>query len=313
MKSLLANHCLLLSPPPTPLTQGIFLLVSTWFLLINRRSRNPPRFYHWLITHWVSRGPSLPSGPLLGQQEQPTSSQARRGSASPGPALHVIWPLAPLLSTPSNTPVPWLQASGHTTIQASLLSDSFPSSFCPVRASSFSFPSLHGNTLPHQLNCIISRPFTRPHSPTTGWILRSSVHWSKSYLFAHDFPILTSRHWSSLYASTCSFPDFPTSFPLLTLCSPPVCRACRKAVHLIKTGKGGQGQDHWLAHWVNFKSPYETVQETRVRSLGWKDPWRRERLPILVFWPGEFHGLYSPRGHKEPDRMEPLSLYFMKL
>ena len=25
-----------------------------------------------------------------------------------------------------------------------------------------------------------------------------------------------------------------------------------------------------------------------------KFPWRRERLPIPVFWPGEFHGLYSP-------------------
>ena len=25
-----------------------------------------------------------------------------------------------------------------------------------------------------------------------------------------------------------------------------------------------------------------------------KIPWRRERLPTLVFWPEEFHGLYSP-------------------
>ena len=23
-------------------------------------------------------------------------------------------------------------------------------------------------------------------------------------------------------------------------------------------------------------------------------PWRRERLPIPVFWPREFHGMYSP-------------------
>ena len=30
-----------------------------------------------------------------------------------------------------------------------------------------------------------------------------------------------------------------------------------------------------------------------------KLPWRRERLPTLVFWPGEFHGLYSPWGRKE--------------
>ena len=39
-----------------------------------------------------------------------------------------------------------------------------------------------------------------------------------------------------------------------------------------------------------------------------KTPWRRERLPTLVFWPGEFHGLYSPWGHKELDTTEPLSL-----
>jgi len=25
-----------------------------------------------------------------------------------------------------------------------------------------------------------------------------------------------------------------------------------------------------------------------------KIPWRRERLPTPVFWPGEFHGLYNP-------------------
>ena len=29
-----------------------------------------------------------------------------------------------------------------------------------------------------------------------------------------------------------------------------------------------------------------------------KIPWRRERLPTPVFWPGEFHGLYSLWGHE---------------
>ena len=32
-----------------------------------------------------------------------------------------------------------------------------------------------------------------------------------------------------------------------------------------------------------------------------KIPWRRERLPPPVFWPGEFHELYSPWGLKESD------------
>ena len=39
-----------------------------------------------------------------------------------------------------------------------------------------------------------------------------------------------------------------------------------------------------------------------------KIPWRRERLPTPVFWPGEFHGLYSPWGWKESDMSKWLSL-----
>ena len=36
-------------------------------------------------------------------------------------------------------------------------------------------------------------------------------------------------------------------------------------------------------------------------------PRRRERLPTPVFWPGEFHGLCSPWGHKELNTTEWLS------
>ena len=39
-----------------------------------------------------------------------------------------------------------------------------------------------------------------------------------------------------------------------------------------------------------------------------KIPWRRERLSTPVFWSREFHGLYSPWGHKESDTTERLSL-----
>ena len=39
-----------------------------------------------------------------------------------------------------------------------------------------------------------------------------------------------------------------------------------------------------------------------------KTPWRRERVPTPVFWPGEFYGLYSPWGCKESDTTERLSL-----
>ena len=52
------------------------------------------------------------------------------------------------------------------------------------------------------------------------------------------------------------------------------------------------------------------MQETPVRVLGQKDKIyeRRDRLPTPVFWPGEFHGLYSPWGRRELDTTEPLSL-----
>ena len=39
-----------------------------------------------------------------------------------------------------------------------------------------------------------------------------------------------------------------------------------------------------------------------------RSPWKRERLPIPLFWPRKFHGLYSPWGHKESDTTEQLSL-----
>ena len=49
----------------------------------------------------------------------------------------------------------------------------------------------------------------------------------------------------------------------------------------------------------------------RPRFSPWvgKIPWRRERLPTLVFLPGEFHGQrslagYSLWGHKESDTIE---------
>ena len=52
------------------------------------------------------------------------------------------------------------------------------------------------------------------------------------------------------------------------------------------------------------------LQCGRPRFHPWvvKIPWRRERLPTPVFWPGEFHGLNSTWGHKESDTNESLSL-----
>ena len=46
------------------------------------------------------------------------------------------------------------------------------------------------------------------------------------------------------------------------------------------------------------------MQETWVQSLGWEDPLEKGKASTPVFWPGEFHGLYSLWGRKESDTTE---------
>ena len=66
----------------------------------------------------------------------------------------------------------------------------------------------------------------------------------------------------------------------------------------------GEGMDYPLQY------SWASLQCGRPGFDSWVGtiPWRRERLPTPVFWPGEFHGLYSPWGHKESDMTEWLSL-----
>ena len=73
-------------------------------------------------------------------------------------------------------------------------------------------------------------------------------------------------------------------------------------------GRSGEGIGYPLQYsWASLvtqlvKNP-PTMWETSVGFHPWvgKIPWRRERLLTPVFWPGEFHGLYSPWVHKELD------------
>ena len=49
--------------------------------------------------------------------------------------------------------------------------------------------------------------------------------------------------------------------------------------------------------------------ETCIQSLAWEGPLENGKATlssILVFWPGEFHGLFSPWGHKQSDIPERL-------
>ena len=61
---------------------------------------------------------------------------------------------------------------------------------------------------------------------------------------------------------------------------------------------------------VGKESPYNMGDLGLIPGVGGKIPWRRERPPAPVFWPGEFHGLCSLWGCKESDITERLSLRF---
>ena len=65
---------------------------------------------------------------------------------------------------------------------------------------------------------------------------------------------------------------------------------------------------HMTCIWASFvaqlvKKP-PAMWETWVQSLGWEDSLEKGKLSSPVFWPGEFHGLYSPWGRKESDMTE---------
>ena len=73
-------------------------------------------------------------------------------------------------------------------------------------------------------------------------------------------------------------------------------------------GIGYPLQYSWASFVAQLVKNLPAMWETWVQSLGWEDPLERERLLTPVFWPREFHGLYSPWVCKESDTTEWLSL-----
>ena len=78
---------------------------------------------------------------------------------------------------------------------------------------------------------------------------------------------------------------------------------------LAATGSGGKGinvDGNLIVTNCNM-----TISTT---GLGGEDPWRRKLLPTPIFLPGESHGQrslvgYSPRGHRESDITEGLTVF----
>ena len=71
-------------------------------------------------------------------------------------------------------------------------------------------------------------------------------------------------------------------------------QSTQNSLTLLGEGQGGRAS---LAAQLVKNLP--AMWETWVRSWGGKIPWRRERLPTPVFWPGEFHGLYNLWGRSQ--------------
>ena len=78
-------------------------------------------------------------------------------------------------------------------------------------------------------------------------------------------------------------------------------------------GIGHPHQYSWASLVAQLVKNVPSTWETWVWSLGWEEPLEKVQLPTPVFWPEEFHGLYSLCGHKESDMTEWRSLHFTSI
>ena len=67
----------------------------------------------------------------------------------------------------------------------------------------------------------------------------------------------------------------------------------------------------WASLIAQLVNNLPAMRETGLNSGLGKIPWRRERLPTPVLWPGGFPGLYSPWGHTESDRLSHFHFHFL--
>ena len=65
----------------------------------------------------------------------------------------------------------------------------------------------------------------------------------------------------------------------------------------------------WASLVVQTVKNPPTLQETRVPSLGWEDPCRREWQPTSIFLPGEFHGQTWATAHGASKNLKGLSIH----
>ena len=103
------------------------------------------------------------------------------------------------------------------------------------------------------------------------------------------------------------------SMPYATICSSPIWEAWEFSWWVYSTISEHLQCMRGLPLWLSWERIHQQCERPGFDPWVGKIPWRRERLPVPVFWSGEFHGLYSPWGCKESDMTERLSLHFHRL
>ena len=103
----------------------------------------------------------------------------------------------------------------------------------------------------------------------------------------HDFVCL----WPSVYLHW-GFPD--SSVGKESTCKAEDLGLIPGSGRSTGEGIGYPLQYSWASLEAQLVKNVPETQETWVRSLGWEDPLEKGSLPTPVFWPREYHGLYSP-------------------
>ena len=144
---------------------------------------------------------------------------------------------------------------------------------------------------------------------TQGGDARGMSHWSLWFGIRRELDTSEHREWISIPNSVVStfysklrvfIPSL--GFPDSSVGKESTCNAGDSGL-IPGSGRSGEVIDYpfqysWASLVAQLVMNPPAVQETWVQSLGWEDPWRREKLPIPVFWPEEFQGLCSPWGRR---------------
>ena len=90
-----------------------------------------------------------------------------------------------------------------------------------------------------------------------------------------------------------------------------LCATPWTAAHQASPSMGLSRQEHWSG--LPFPSPWLQCRRPQFGSLVRKTRWRREKLPTPVFYPAEFHRLYSPWGPKSQTQLSDFHLFSFRV